>query len=157
MESPHFQNGEKVGFSGNLLDGSAVPEAGPARTRPRCTIVQTLSQRQSGAGGAGGQSATADGGSRKPLPANGTRCKDQHGRAWQDRPGKPVRSDGRFTAGSQRFALPSRKPAPLPWAAGAAGPPVSPAEPTATRQTCHVSGSERSIVRGQRKEVHTEY
>ena len=75
---------EKVGFSGNLLDGSPGPEAGPARTRPRSTIVQTLSHRQSGAGGAGGQSATADGGSRKPLPAKGTRCKDQVNTSFTD-------------------------------------------------------------------------
>ena len=157
MESPHFQNGKKLDFQGIYLTGVRSrrrdqPAPGPVALSSKRSVVGSLAP-----GGAGGQSATADGGSRKPLPAKGTRCKDQPGRAWQDRPGEPVRSDGTFAAGSQRFALPSRKPAPLPWAAGAAGPPGSPAEPTATRQTCHASGSVRSMVRGLRKEAHTEY
>ena len=157
MESPHIQSGKKLDFRGicwTEVRGRRRDQPAPG---PGSTIVQTLSHRQSGAGGAGGQSATADGGSRKPLPAKGTRCKDQPGRAWQDRPGEPVRSDGTFAAGSQRFALPSRKPAPLPWAAGGAGPPGSPAPPAATRQACHASGSVRWISRGERKEAHTEF
>ena len=152
MESPHFQNGKKLDFQGIYLAGVRSrrrdqPAPGPVALSSKRSVIGSLAP-----GGAGGQSATADGGSRKPLPANGTRCKDQHGRAWQDRPGKPVRSNGRFTAGFQRFALPSRKPAPLPRAAGAAGPPVSPAEPTATRQTCHVSGPGRSKSEGNDKQ-----